>query len=119
MKNGKKCDLHTGQCPCREGVMGQRCDQCQENYFYDQNIYQCQRCHKCYDLVQYSVNHHRIELKRLIELKDDILTNPHDFVDDAEFESKLKKFPRFKSDILQPFRKVAVESSNLVFVSQS
>lgn len=32
--------------------MGYKCDQCQVNYYYDQERAQCQECPVCYSLVQ-------------------------------------------------------------------
>ena len=83
-----QCDLYSGQCVCRDGVMGKKCDKCQENYFYDRDERTCQRCDKCYDLVQWSVDQHRSEMKRLNDLKNEIISNPHQFIDDSEFERK-------------------------------
>ena len=83
-----QCDLDTGKCNCRDGVMGMRCDQCQENFFYDREETQCQKCPHCYNLVQVDVDRHRAELKRLDDLAREILNNPHDFLNDAQFERK-------------------------------
>jgi Laminin EGF domain len=30
-----QCDILTGQCPCKENFMGQRCDLCEENKYRD------------------------------------------------------------------------------------
>jgi hypothetical protein len=30
-----QCDIVTGQCPCKENFMGQRCDLCEENKYRD------------------------------------------------------------------------------------
>lgn len=30
-----QCDIKTGQCPCKENFMGQRCDLCEENKYRD------------------------------------------------------------------------------------
>ncbi|XP_055085949.1 usherin [Periophthalmus magnuspinnatus] len=30
---GATCDVHTGQCPCREGVEGAQCNSCANNYY--------------------------------------------------------------------------------------
>lgn len=30
---GRTCDMHTGQCPCQEGVEGAQCTNCAHNYY--------------------------------------------------------------------------------------
>ena len=30
-----QCDIVSGQCPCKENFMGQRCDLCEENKYRD------------------------------------------------------------------------------------
>jgi hypothetical protein len=30
-----QCNIVTGQCPCKENFMGQRCDLCEENKYRD------------------------------------------------------------------------------------
>lgn len=37
------CDVNTGQCFCREGVTGQKCDVC-EAYHYGFSLDGCQPC---------------------------------------------------------------------------
>lgn len=41
-----------GQCECRPGFVGIRCDMCEENYFYNRSISGCQQCPHCYSLVR-------------------------------------------------------------------
>ena len=31
--NSKLCDLRTGKCPCKEGVVEEKCTRCEDNYF--------------------------------------------------------------------------------------
>lgn len=42
---GQSCDLYTGQCVCREGFMGRRCDRCSIGYF--EKIGNQNRCERC------------------------------------------------------------------------
>ena len=98
----QQCDIFTGQCDCRDGVMGMQCDQCKENYFYNRTEVQCQKCPQCYDLVEYQVNRHRQELKRLVTLKDEIVSNPTQFVDDREFERKSILFAVYIIILMDP-----------------
>lgn len=36
--------------------MGQRCDMCEENYFYNRSVPGCQQCPSCYSLVRDKVS---------------------------------------------------------------
>lgn len=65
-----------------------QCDKCQENFFYDRDQMHCEKCPHCYNLVQADVDRHRKELKRLDDLAREILNNPHDFLNDEQFEGK-------------------------------
>lgn len=38
------CDEVTGQCPCRRGVVGIRCDRCEDGYWNLNGQSGCQRC---------------------------------------------------------------------------
>ena len=66
-----------------------QCNQCQENFFYNKSDLECQKCPHCYDIVQRGVDRHRLELKRLDALAQEILKNPDDFVNDNEFQGKI------------------------------
>ena len=67
-----------------------QCNQCQENFFYNKNDLECQKCPHCYDIVQRGVDRHRLELKRLDALAREILRNPDDFINDREFQGEIK-----------------------------
>lgn len=41
-----------GHCECKEGFVGSRCNQCEENYFYNRSWPGCQECPACYRLVK-------------------------------------------------------------------
>ncbi|KJH49983.1 laminin EGF-like protein [Dictyocaulus viviparus] len=44
--DGEACDLHSGQCVCKQGVTGVKCDRCQPNHYgLDENG--CKECKAC------------------------------------------------------------------------
>ncbi|KIH63236.1 laminin EGF-like protein [Ancylostoma duodenale] len=44
--DGEACDLHSGQCVCKPGVTGLKCDQCQPNH-YGLSVEGCKECQAC------------------------------------------------------------------------
>ncbi|KAL8174639.1 UNVERIFIED_CONTAM: hypothetical protein K2H54_050357 [Gekko kuhli] len=51
-------------CVCKRGFVGYKCDQCEENYFFDPESSQCEECPICYSLVK----------EKAGELKDQLTT---------------------------------------------
>ncbi|CAF4344292.1 unnamed protein product, partial [Adineta steineri] len=58
-----QCDIVSGQCPCKENFMGQRCDLCEENKYRDG--FECPNCPSCYREVQKRVDRYRRDLNVL------------------------------------------------------
>lgn len=71
-----------------ENVEGRQCDRCKENKYDRQRG--CLDCEPCYNLVQDAANEHRVKLKELEKLLDNIANSPT-VIDDADFENKLKE----------------------------
>ena len=65
--NTTSCD-RSGQCDCIEGVIGKKCDKCQENYYMNSYSPYCLPCDECYGLVQEAVNEHRHSLLKIKDL---------------------------------------------------
>ncbi|PIK42259.1 putative laminin subunit gamma-1 [Apostichopus japonicus] len=78
---------YDGVCDCQDGVIGDKCDSCEENFY---NIaLGCVQCPDCYSLVQDKVNEHRQKLEDLKNLLQNIGENP-EVVNDVNFEKQLK-----------------------------
>lgn len=45
---GAACDIHTGQCPCKEGVEGAQCTNCAYNYYNQSTAIHSKTCLKSY-----------------------------------------------------------------------
>ncbi|CAF5168677.1 unnamed protein product, partial [Rotaria magnacalcarata] len=58
-----QCDITSGQCPCKDNFMGQKCDLCEENKYRDG--FECPNCPSCYREVQKRVNRYRRDLNLL------------------------------------------------------
>ncbi|ETE68256.1 Laminin subunit gamma-3, partial [Ophiophagus hannah] len=50
-------------CVCKKGFVGNKCDRCDVNYFFDLESKQCQECPLCYSLVKEEM----MDLKDLVE----------------------------------------------------
>nr|XP_046224234.1 laminin subunit gamma-3-like [Oncorhynchus gorbuscha]XP_046224235.1 laminin subunit gamma-3-like [Oncorhynchus gorbuscha] len=57
-----------GTCPCRQGFVGYRCDQCELNYFHNRVTHQCEGCHVCYGLAKEQAGRLKARLQDLENL---------------------------------------------------
>ncbi|KFU87396.1 Laminin subunit gamma-1, partial [Chaetura pelagica] len=89
-----------GRCVCKEGFVGSRCDQCEENYFYNRSWPGCQECPACYRLVKDKVAEQRERLQELENLIAN-LGMGEDTVTDQAFEERLKQAERDVTELLQ------------------
>ena len=91
--NQTSCD-ESGQCECIEGVIGKKCDKCQENYYMEESTPYCVPCDECYSLVQEAVTSHRKNLKKIKDLIYTINDTTHngqaDQATDDQFVERLE-----------------------------
>jgi coxsackievirus/adenovirus receptor len=99
-----QCDAG-GSCPCREGVTGRRCDRCAENR-YDKKA-GCKDCPPCYTLVQMAVDEHRVKLSQIQKLLSEI-SNNRTLIEDANFESELRRVQSEVNRLLEDTKRSAV-----------
>lgn len=93
--------------------MGNRCDQCEENYFYNRSWPGCQECPACYRLVKDKVAEHRVKLQELESLIANLGTGDETVTDQA-FEDRLKEAEREVTDLLREAQEVKDVDQNLM-----
>lgn len=93
--------------------MGNRCDQCEENYFYNRSWPGCQECPACYRLVKDKVAEHRVKLQELESLIANLGTGD-EMVTDQAFEDRLKEAEREVTDLLREAQDVKDVDQNLM-----
>lgn len=84
--------------------MGSRCDQCEENYFYNRSWPGCQECPACYRLVKDKVVEQRQRLWELENLIANLGTREETVTDEA-FEERLKQAEREVMELLHEAQK--------------
>ena len=87
--NTTACD-ESGQCECIEGVIGKKCDKCQENYYMNSFSPYCLPCDECYGLVQTAVNEHRHSLSKIKDLIITINSTQPVIANDNDEEFRLR-----------------------------
>ncbi|XP_067913691.1 laminin subunit beta-3 [Heterodontus francisci] len=63
------CDKSTGQCLCRAGFTGRRCNECKQVRGYCSDFPNCQQCHPCFQIVDNQISTLNIRHKALVNIK--------------------------------------------------
>lgn len=85
--NSTECNRLTGQCECKNpNIEGLKCEKCRENFF--DLTSGCIECDTCYKIVRLGVEHHRVELNKLLDYINKLENNP-DIINDENFARQL------------------------------
>ncbi|XP_078402682.1 laminin subunit beta-3 [Cetorhinus maximus] len=63
------CDKSSGQCLCRAGFTGRRCNECKRARGYCSDFPNCKECHPCFHIVDNQLSTLNIRHKALVNIK--------------------------------------------------